>query len=90
MTFYPQKPPKEPARSWTELRGGDFSPNDEDHRGSVIRVTETRRKLAAEARHHDEQALRRYVSDALTTDQMDALGTIVAAVFAQLEEPHNP
>jgi DNA-binding MarR family transcriptional regulator len=76
------------------LRGGDFSPNDEDcvedHRGSVIRVTETGRKLAAEARHHDEQALRRYVSDALTTDQMDALGTIVAAVFAQLEEPHNP
>ncbi len=62
----------------------------EDNRGSVIRVTEAGRKLAAEARHHYEQAVRRYVSDVLTADQMEALGTIAETVLAQLEEPHNP
>src|SRR5215207_5022578 len=39
----------------------------EDNRGSVVRVTGAGRQLAAEARHHYEQAVRRYVTDVLTT-----------------------
>jgi DNA-binding MarR family transcriptional regulator len=61
----------------------------EDNRGSVIRVTDAGRKLAAEARLHYEQAVRRYVIDVLTTEQMEALGTIAETVLTQLEEPHN-
>ncbi|MCC6455782.1 MAG: MarR family transcriptional regulator [Caldilineaceae bacterium] len=62
----------------------------EDNRGSVIRVTDDGRKLAAEARAHYEQAVRRYVADALTPEQMAALGTIAETVLAQLEEGHRP
>lgn len=62
----------------------------EDNRGSVIRVTDTGRKLAAEARIHYEQAVRRYVTDILTAEQMEALGTIAEVVLKHLEEPHNP
>ena len=61
----------------------------EDNRGSVIRVTAAGRKLAEEARQAHEQAVRRYVCDALTPEQMDALGTIAETVLAQLEEPHH-
>src|SRR2546421_1973132 len=62
----------------------------EDNRGSVIRVTEAGRKLAAEARLHYEQAVRRYVTDVLTAEQLKSLGTIAETVLNQLEEPHNP
>jgi DNA-binding MarR family transcriptional regulator len=62
----------------------------EDNRGSVIRVTNTGRKLAAEARIHYEQVVRCYVTDILTAEQMEALGTISAAVLKHLEEPHHP
>jgi len=62
----------------------------EDNRGSVVRVTEAGRKLAAEARYHYEQAVRRYVTDVLTADQMEALSTIAETVLTQLEESHNP
>lgn len=62
----------------------------EDNRGSVIRVTDAGRKLAAEARYHYEQAVRRYVTDVLTADQLEALGTIAETVLTQLEEPHHP
>jgi DNA-binding MarR family transcriptional regulator len=61
----------------------------EDNRGSVIRVTDAGRKLAAEARHHYEQAVQRYVVDVLTPEQIEALGTIAETVLAQLEEPHT-
>jgi len=61
----------------------------EDNRGSVIRVTDAGRKRVVEARRHYEQAVRRYVTDALTVDQLDALGAIAEAVLAQLEESHN-
>jgi DNA-binding MarR family transcriptional regulator len=60
----------------------------EDNRGAVIRVTDDGRKLAAEARVHYEEAVRRYVTDVLTPEQMDALGTIAETVLLQLEEPH--
>src|SRR3954447_24788129 len=62
----------------------------EDNRGSVVRVTGAGRKLAAEARYHYEQAVRRYVTDVLTTDQLEALGAIAESVLAQLDEAHNP
>jgi DNA-binding MarR family transcriptional regulator len=62
----------------------------EDQRGTVIRVTDAGRKLAAEARQHYEQAVRRYVTDVLTAEQLDALGTIAETVLTQLEEPHDP
>ena len=61
----------------------------EDNRGTVIRVTDAGRKLAADARRHYEQAVRRYVTDVLTADQMAALGTIAETVLAHLEEPHD-
>jgi DNA-binding MarR family transcriptional regulator len=61
----------------------------EDSRGTTIRVTETGRKLAAEARHQYEQAVQRYVTDVLSADQLNALGTIAETVLAQLEEPHT-
>ena len=61
----------------------------EDKRGSVIRVTEAGRKLAEEAKAHHEQAVRRYVTDILSADQMEALGTIAETVLTALEEPHR-
>jgi len=62
----------------------------EDNRGSVVRATDAGRKLAAEGRHHYEQAVRRYVTDVLTADQMEALGMIAEAVLSQLQERHEP
>jgi len=61
----------------------------EDNRGTVIRVSETGRKLAAEARQQYEQAVRRYVTDVLSADQLNALGAIAETVLAQLDEPHS-
>jgi DNA-binding MarR family transcriptional regulator len=62
----------------------------EDNRGTVIRVTGAGRKLAAEAREHYEQAVRCYIADVLTPEQMQALGTIAETVLTQLEEAHTP
>jgi len=62
----------------------------EDNRGSVVRVTEAGRALAAAAMQNYEQAVRRYVIDVLTAEQLEALGAIAAAVLTQLEEPHAP
>jgi len=62
----------------------------EDNRGTVVRVTDAGRKLAEEAKYHYEQAVRRYVTDVLTADQLNALGTIAESVLTQLEEPHQP
>jgi len=62
----------------------------EDNRGSVVRVTEAGRKLAAEARVHYEAAVRRYVTDVLTAEQMQALGAISETLLEQLEEAHTP
>ena len=62
----------------------------EDNRGSVVRVTDTGRRLATEARHQYEYAVRRYVTDVLTSDQMEALRTIAETVLNQLTESHRP
>src|SRR5260370_25553793 len=58
----------------------------EDNRGSVIRVTEAGRKLATEAKVYCEQAVRQYVVDVLTVEQLQALGTIAETILHQLEE----
>lgn len=62
----------------------------EDNRGSVIRVTDLGRKLAAEARVCYEHAVQHYVIDVLTADQFEALGIISERILSQLEEPHKP
>jgi DNA-binding MarR family transcriptional regulator len=61
----------------------------EDNRGSVVRVTDAGRRLAAEARVHYEEAVKRYVTDVLTPEQIEALGAIAETVLTQLEEPHH-
>jgi DNA-binding MarR family transcriptional regulator len=62
----------------------------EDNRGSVVRVTDTGRKLVAEAQACYEEAVRRYVVDILSAEQLAALGVISETILAQLEEPHKP
>ena len=64
---------------------------EEDNRGTLIRVTELGRKLAAEAQLYYEQAIQRYVVDALTPDQLEALGDIADAILKQLgdEKPQH-
>ena len=62
----------------------------EDNRSSVIRVTETGRKLATEARVYYEQVVRKYVVDVLTAEQLQALGTIAETILNQLEQAHKP
>src|SRR5215813_12917724 len=61
----------------------------EDNRGSVIRVTDVGRKLASEAKVDYEQAVRQYVVDVLTAEQLQALGTISETILRQLEESHK-
>lgn len=62
----------------------------EDNRGSVVRATDAGRRLAAEARAHYEAAVRRYVTDVLTAEQLQSLGAISETLLEQLEEPHIP
>src|SRR5262245_5230325 len=59
----------------------------EDNRSSVIRVTEAGRNLATAANACYEQAVRQYVVDGLTAEQLQALGTIAETILHQLEEP---
>lgn len=63
----------------------------EDNRGTVIRITDTGRKLATEAKYHYEQVVKHYVIDVLTADQLDALSTIAETILTQLDEAerHN-
>src|SRR5258708_510714 len=62
----------------------------EDNRGSVIRVTEAGRKLATEAKVYCEQAVRQYVVEVLTAEQLQALGAIAETILHKLEESHKP
>jgi len=61
----------------------------EDNRSTVIRVTDAGRRLAEDAKRLHEQAVRSFVCDALTPDQLHALGCIAQAVLARLDEPHH-
>ena len=55
----------------------------------VVRVTEAGRQLAAEARRHYDEDVRRYVTDVLTDEQIETLGIIAETILAGLEEPHR-
>ncbi len=55
-------------------------------RGAVVRITEKGHALAEEACRVCEQTVHRSLMDALTPDQLDALGAIVEAVLARLDE----
>ncbi|WP_201364709.1 MarR family winged helix-turn-helix transcriptional regulator [Dictyobacter formicarum] len=62
----------------------------EDNRGSVISITDAGQELLAEAQVYYDQAVRRYVTDILTMEQIEALGTIAETVLSRLEEPSTP
>jgi DNA-binding MarR family transcriptional regulator len=59
----------------------------EDNRSTVIRVTDAGRRLAEEAKQQHEQAVLAVVCDALTPEQLQALGCIADAVLSRLDEP---
>ncbi len=59
----------------------------EDNRSLVIRVTDSGRELARDARRIHDQAVQRHVGDVLTRDQLQALGDISEAILASLGEP---
>ena len=59
----------------------------EDNRSSVVRVTDEGKRLTEEARLVHEAAVRRYVCDVLTDEQLDALGDIADAILAGLDDP---
>ena len=61
----------------------------EDNRGTIVRVTEAGRKIAAEARQHYEAAVRRYVTDVLSDAQLAALEDIADTVLRQFERVHG-
>lgn len=61
----------------------------DDSRGSVVRLTESGRRRAAEAQATYERAIRRHVVDVLTPEQLDALGEIAEVLLAPLAEPHK-
>jgi DNA-binding MarR family transcriptional regulator len=61
----------------------------EDGRSAVIRVTAEGRRLAEEARLVHDEAVRRYVCDVLTPDQLDSLGGIATAILTNLDERHR-
>lgn len=58
----------------------------EDNRGTVIRMTDLGRQLATEAQQHYDDAIRRYVVDALTPEQLESLGLIADAILVKLDE----
>ena len=57
----------------------------EDNRGFVVRVTDEGRCLAEQGRRVHEDAVHRYVCEALTSEQLDALGEIAGAILAGLD-----
>lgn len=61
----------------------------EDNRSSVIRITAAGRALVCSARAQYDDAVRRYVFDVLTPDQIETLGDISAAILGRLESPRG-
>lgn len=57
----------------------------EDNRGFVVRASEAGRAAAAAARRHHEDAVRRYVADVLSPEQLDSLGSIADTVLEKIE-----
>jgi DNA-binding MarR family transcriptional regulator len=62
----------------------------EDNRSTVIRVTDAGREIAEQAKRVHQDAVQRYVCDALTPEQLESLRGITEAILARLEEPHKP
>lgn len=62
----------------------------EDNRSTVIRVTDAGREIAEHAKRVHQDAVKYYVCDALTPDQLEALRGITEAILAQLDETHTP
>jgi DNA-binding MarR family transcriptional regulator len=62
----------------------------EDGRSTIVRITDTGRSLAQEARLVHDQAVRRYVEEVLSDAQMHALGEIAERILSGLGEPHRP
>ncbi len=58
----------------------------EDNRSFIVRITDAGRELAAEAARCHDAAVRRYVVDALSEEQLVALGEIAEGVLVRLEE----
>ncbi|MEO7122196.1 MAG: MarR family winged helix-turn-helix transcriptional regulator [Lacisediminihabitans sp.] len=62
----------------------------EDNRGFIVRASEAGRLAAEAARNHHEAAVRRYVTDVLSAEQLDSLDTIANIVLTTIEreDPH--
>lgn len=57
----------------------------EDNRGFIVRASDKGLAAAASARRHHEDAVRHYVADALSAEQLDLLGSIADAVLKKIE-----
>lgn len=62
----------------------------EDGRGSTVTLTAKGRSAAQAGRKVQEDAVRRFVSNALTPEQYHQLGVIAETILAATEEPHQP
>jgi DNA-binding MarR family transcriptional regulator len=62
----------------------------EDNRSAIIVLTDTGYHLAETARRAHDEAVRTYVLDVLTPEQLNALGDIAGTVLASLEVEHQP
>ncbi|WP_030455342.1 MarR family winged helix-turn-helix transcriptional regulator [Herbidospora cretacea] len=62
---------------------------EEDSRGSAVRLTPRGRELACEARKHYDAAVKRYVMDTLTPEQVAALAEISATLLDRIEVTHK-
>lgn len=61
----------------------------EDNRGSDVTITRLGRETVAQARQVHDEAVRRYVLDILTEEQIEQLGHISDAILGPLTEPHQ-
>lgn len=62
----------------------------EDNRGFIVRASEAGRIAAETARTHHERAVRLYVTEVLSPEQLDSLGAIADALLGKLEGEHSP
>lgn len=57
----------------------------EDNRGFIVRASDKGIAAAESARRYHEDAVRRYVADALSPEQLDLLGLIAETVLEKIE-----
>jgi DNA-binding MarR family transcriptional regulator len=58
----------------------------EDSRGFIVRASEEGRAAAEAARLHHETAVRRYVTDVLSAEQLDLLASIADTVLHEIDD----